>query len=60
MVQMEEQDQTKEETSDRSETGSPWHSGIKIAAALLQTIVNVAVAKIVVEQGVLHWGNPAS
>ena len=58
-VRMEEQDQTKEEASGRSETGSPKHSGLKIATALLQTIVNVVVAEIVVEQGVLDWGNPA-
>ena len=58
-VRMEEQDQTKEEASGRSETGSPQHSGLKIATALLQAVENGVVAKIVVvEQGV-DCANPA-
>ncbi len=57
-VQIEERAQTKE-ASGRKETGAPQHSGMKIAAVRLQSIVNEVVAKIVVEQGVLDWGNAA-
>ncbi len=50
---------TTKEASGRSETGSPQHSGLKIATALLQAVENGVVAKIVVvEQGV-DCANPA-